>query len=196
MDKTAKTDFPIHELIAERWSPRAFDERAVSAETLGTLLEAARWAPSCFNEQPWSFIVATRDDAEEFDKLLGCLVEANRAWARNAPVLMLSVAARNFERNGKPNRHAVHDVGLAVGTLTLQATALGLGVHQMAGILPDHAKEVYRIPEEHEVVAGIAIGYRGDPGSLPDALRERELAARSRKPASEFTFRSMWGRSG
>ena len=133
MPKVAETRYPIHELLRERWSPRAFADRMVEPEKLRSLLEAARWAPSSSNEQPWSFIVATKEHAGEYERLLSCLVEGNVRWAQHAPVLMLSVATLVFERNQKPNRHAFHDVGLAVENLIIQGTALGLFVHQMAG---------------------------------------------------------------
>ena len=193
MNKRAETEYPVQELIAKRWSPRAMQERPVPHETLLSLLEAARWAPSCFNAQPWSFLVATQDQGEEFERMAGCLVEGNRGWARRAPVLMLTVTRLTFEHNGKPNRHAWHDIGLAVGNLSLEATARGLFLHQMAGIDRDKARETYGIPEGHEAVTGIAIGYRADPEVLPDALRERELMPRSRKPLADFTFTGKWG---
>ena len=193
MQKLAETRYPIHELLRERWSPRAFADRMVEPEKLRSLLEAARWAPSSFNEQPWSFIVATKQHPGEYERLLSCLVEGNVRWAQHAPVLMLSVAKLAFERNQKPNRHAFHDVGLAVENLVIQATALGLAVHQMAGFHVDRAREVYGIPEGHEPVAAMAIGYLDDPGRLPDDLREREVAPRIRKPLESFVFSGQWG---
>jgi nitroreductase len=193
MEKPAPTDVPIHDLLKRRWSPRAFADRPVEPETLRRLLEAARWAPSSFNEQPWAFIVATKDRPDEHAKLLGCLIEFNRSWANAAPALMLTVARQNFVKNGQPNRHAFHDVGLAIADLTVQATAEGLLVHQMAGILPDVARTTYGIPSDWEAVAGVAIGYPGDPATLSDALRERELAPRTRKPLNEFVFAGSWG---
>ena len=195
MQKLAETRYPIHELLRERWSPRAFADRIVEPEKLRSLLEAARWAPSSFNEQPWSFIVATKEHPGEYERLLSCLVEGNVRWAQHAPVLMLSVAKLAFERNQKPNRHAFHDVGLAVENMVIQATALGLAVHQMAGFHADRAREVYGIPEGHEPVAAMAIGYLDDPGRLPDDLREREVAPRIRKPLESFVFSGQWGQS-
>ena len=195
MEKPAKTQYPIHDLLRRRWSPRAFSDRRVDPAIMRSLLEAARWAPSSYNEQPWSFIVATRDDPVEFGRLLSCLVEGNIQWAQHAPVLMVSVARLYFEDDGKPNRHAFHDVGLAVANLIVQATALGLVVHQMAGIFPDKIRELYGIPEGYEAVAGIALGYPGDPQSLPEELRKRELAPRERKPLTEFVFSGRWGRT-
>ena len=195
MEKPAETQYPIHDLLRRRWSPRAFSDRRVDPAIMRSLLEAARWAPSSYNEQPWSFIVATRDDPVEFGRLLSCLVEGNIQWAQHAPVLMVSVARLYFEDDGKPNRHAFHDVGLAVANLIVQATALGLVVHQMAGIFPDKIRELYGIPEGYEAVAGIALGYPGDPQSLPEELRKRELAPRERKPLTEFVFSGRWGRT-
>ena len=195
MEKPAETQYPIHDLLRRRWSPRAFSDRRVDPAIMRSLLEAARWAPSSYNEQPWSFIVATKDDPVEFGRLLSCLVEGNIQWAQHAPVLMVSVARLYFEDDGKPNRHAFHDVGLAVANLIVQATALGLVVHQMAGIFPDKIRELYGIPEGYEAVAGIALGYPGDPQSLPEELRKRELAPRERKPLTEFVFSGRWGRT-
>jgi len=139
--------------------------------------------------------VATKDDPAEFSRLLSCLVEGNIQWAQHAPVLMVSVARLSFEDDGKPNRHAFHDVGLAVANLIVQATALGLVVHQMAGIFPDKIRELYGIPEGYEAVAGIALGYPGDPEILPERLRQRELAPRSRKPIQDFVFAGRWGQT-
>ncbi len=194
MKKLAETRYPIHDLLRKRWSPRAFSSRPVEPDKLRSLWEAARWAPSSYNEQPWSFIVATKEDEAEYAQLLSCLVEGNIQWAQHAPVLMVSVARLSFEEDGKPNRHAFHDVGQAVANLIVQATALGLVVHQMAGIFPDKIRELYGIPEGYEAVAGIALGYPGDPEILPERLRQRELAPRSRKPIQDFVFAGRWGR--
>ncbi len=119
MENLAALDHPVHSLIERRWSPYAFADKPVDPADLHSLLEAARWAPSSFNEQPWRFIVATRDDPEIFQRLLDCLAPANQEWAGKVPVLMLSVAALRFAKNGKPNRHALHDVGLASAMLAL-----------------------------------------------------------------------------
>jgi len=194
MDKPADTQHPIHDLLARRWSPRAFADRPVAPDVLRSLWEAARWAPSSANEQPWNFLVATRDDPQEFGRMLECLVEGNQIWAKQAPVLMVSVAAR-LDRDNDPNAHAWYDVGQAVADLSVQATALGLFVHQMAGILPDKIRELYQIPDSHEPVTGIALGYPGTPEQLPDKLRQRELASRTRKPVGEFVFSGRWGQA-
>jgi nitroreductase len=191
--KKAATDCPINNLLTERWSPYAFDDRAISEKDLQSLFEAARWAPSSYNEQPWNYIVATKADPEEFQRLLSCLVEGNQAWAKNAPVLALGVVSLKFARNGQDNRAAVHDLGLASASLTLEATARGLRVHQMIGILPDKAREVYQIPQGYEAWTGLAIGYPGDPKQLPAQLAERDAAKRARKPVREFVFGGKWG---
>jgi nitroreductase len=193
LKKPAETSAPIHEIISHRWSPRAFEARPVERGKLRSLFEAARWAASSYNGQPWYFIVATKDDAANFKKVLDTFVEFNQGWAKNAPVVAISVAAKKFAHNQEPNRHAFHDVGQASANLALQAHELGLEVHQMAGILPDKARELFHIPEDYEAVAGIAIGYPGDPATLPDQLKERELAKRERKPLSSFVFTGKWG---
>lgn len=193
MERVAETRRPIHELLARRWSPYVFSERAVAPEILVSLLEAARWAPSSYNEQPWAFIVATKENPPEFERLLSCLVPGNQEWARNAPVLMLSVAKLNFDRGGRVNPHAWHDVGLAAMSLVVEAMARDLYVHQMAGILPERARELYSIPEGWDAVAGIAIGYHGDSSAVSEKLRQRDSAPRSRKPLEQMVFSGKWG---
>ncbi|MEE8124228.1 MAG: nitroreductase family protein [Nitrospirales bacterium] len=195
MNKSANTHFPIHALLKQRWSPRAFADRPVEKEKLQRLFEAARWAPSCFNEQPWVFILTTKANQEEYDNLLSCLVEGNRIWAQHAPLLLLTVAKMHFDHNGELNRHAFHDIGLAIGNLLIQATAMDLVLHQMAGILPDRIRELYALPQGFEPVTGIAIGYQGDAKSLPEPFKERELTPRSRKAVKEWVFSGTWGRT-
>ena len=194
MKKPAPAEYPIHELIRDRWSPRAFQARPVELGKLLSILEAARWAPSSSNEQPWSFLVARAEEKEEFEKMLGCLVEGNRVWAKGAPVLIITVAKRSFSNNGKPNRGAVHDVGLASESLTLQAVALGLATHGMAGIEREKIHDVYGLPEDCEAVAAWAVGYPGEPSMLEGALREREEAPRERKELKEFVFTGRFGK--
>jgi nitroreductase len=193
MHKPAPSDFPVHQLIIDRWSPRAFSERPVPPDVLRSLFEAARWAPSSNNEQPWAYIVATRDDHENFAKVLSVLVEFNASWAKSAPMLALAVAELNFAKNNAPNRNAQYDTGAATALLSVEATARGLAVHQMAGFDPAKAREVFTIPAGWEAIAAIAIGYPGDPNSLPQALKDRELAPRTRKPLSEFVMAGHWG---
>ena len=196
MDRAARTDHPVVDLIERRWSPRAFAEKPVEREKLLSVLEAARWASSSNNRQPWRFIVAQKGE-EGFRKLLGCLREGNVSWAQHASVLILSVAETEFPARGnKPareNRHALHDVGAGVNNLILQATALDLYVHQMAGFYPEKAVNAFQIPETFEPVAVLALGYLGNPENLPDALRERELAERTRKPLDELVFGERFG---
>jgi nitroreductase len=190
--RPAPADAPIHQLISHRWSPRAFEDRPIETEKLRTLFEAARWAASSYNGQPWFFIVAEKSDKQNYQRVLDSFVEFNQGWAKNAPVVALSVARLNFD-DGRPNRHALHDVGQASAYLALQAVELGLQIHQMAGIDPEKAREIFNIPQGYEAVAGIAIGYPGDPSSLSGQLKEREHAPRSRKPADSFVFTGKWG---
>jgi nitroreductase len=194
MHKRAPTDFPAHDLITERWSPRAFSDKPVAADVLQSLFEAARWAPSSSNEQPWAYIVATKDDPENFAKLLSVLVPFNVTWAQHAPVLALAVAELSFAENGTPNRNAQYDVGAASAWLTVEATSRGLFVHQMAGYDHDKARQVFDIPAGWEPITAMAIGYPGDPESLPQPLRDREVAPRTRKPISEFVMSGGWGK--
>ena len=191
-ERSLEVEAPVHDLIARRRSPRAFDSgRPVSRSAIRSLLEAARLAPSCFNEQPWRFLVFDGEDPGSLEQARGCLVEGN-AWARAAPVLLLSVAAERWARDGSPNRHAQHDVGLASGNLAIEATDMGIGVHFMAGFDADRARSLFRIPEGFTPMAMIAVGYPGDPKRLPPRLRERELAPRKRKAISEIAFASRW----
>jgi nitroreductase len=191
--KRATPDHPIQELLVRRWSPYAFADRPVAADDLRSLFEAARWAASSYNEQPWRYIVATKASPDDFARLLSCLVDGNQPWAKAAPVLALGCTSLNFALNGRPNAAAVHDLGLASGSLTLEATARGLHVHQMIGILPDRARELYRIPDDVRPLTGLAIGYLGDPNALPEKYRERDLAPRTRKALREFVFAGTWG---
>lgn len=192
MEKPAETQYPIHDVLRRRWSPRAYSEQMVEMEKLKSLFEAARWAPSSNNEQPWHFIVGTKADPPAHDRLVACLKEGNRKWAFRAPVLILSVARLNFEDEGTPNRHAWHDTGMAALSLCLQATALGLIAHQMAGFEIEKARTDLGLPDGHEPVAMIAVGYPGDAAELPEYLRERELKPRERKPVTEFVSHGTW----
>ncbi|MEH2297646.1 MAG: nitroreductase family protein [Nostoc sp.] len=192
LENLAETQYTVHDLIRGRWSPRAFSNRTVERDKLLSLLEASRWAASSYNEQPWSLIVATQDQPSEYARLLSCLVEFNQSWAQSAPVLMLSVAKLHFDRNGKENRHAFHDVGAAASNLATQAIALDLFVHQMAGFDAQKARTQFSIPDGYEPVAMIAIGYLGHPQTLPEALQAQELAPRTRKALTEFVFTGAW----
>ena len=193
--KNATTDHPILKLLAERWSPYGFEDHPVPEADLRSLFEAARWAASSYNEQPWNYLVATKENPVEFERMLGCLVEANQTWAKSAPVLVLGVVSLQFAKNKQDNRAAVHDLGLAAGNLVMEATARGLSVHQMIGILPDKARDVYHIPEHFEAWTAMAIGYAADPARMAEALKERDLTPRQRKRLSKFVFTGQWGKS-
>jgi len=194
-DEQRICEYPIHPLIAGRRSIRAFASTSVEPETLATLMEAARWAPSSMNEQPWSFIVATKANKSDFDRLLGCLVEFNVQWAQQAPVLLLSVAKLTFESTGEPNRHAFHDVGQAIANLTFQAKVSGMVVHQIAGFDIEKARREFSIPQNYEPVAAAAIGYAGNSADLPEKLRKKDESPRKRKPLTNFVFEGGWGHS-
>lgn len=189
---TTENKIAVHNLIEKRWSPRAFTGTAVGEEQLEALFEAARWAPSAMNEQPWRYIYATQDDPEAYERLLNCLVEANQVWAKNAPVLFLSVAKTTYDFNGNVNGHAWHDVGMATANLVLQATDLDLHVHLMGGFSADKARVALGIPDGYDPVAMGAIGYVGDPEALPEHLKARELAPRQRKPLQDIVFNGTW----
>lgn len=180
-----RSDLELHPVINERYSPRAFSERDVSDAELDLVLEAARWAPSSMNEQPWRFLVARRG-GKGHAELLASLNPSNQIWASKAPVLILNMVRRTLSRNGQVNFHARHDLGLALSQLTAQATALGMGLHQMAGFHADVARLAFGIPEDLDLVSIIALGFPGDPDQLPEALRERELHRSVRKPLSEL----------
>lgn len=192
MNKPANNEYPIHDTLRQRWSPCAFDSRPVEPDKLRSLFEAARWAASSFNEQPWRFIVATQEQRSDFDRLLACLMDVNQAWAKDAFVLVITAAKLFFDHNKKPNRVAIHDLGLAVGNLTVQATDMGLVLHQMGGIHLDLAREKLSIPAGFDPVTAIAIGYPGDPMRLPGPVRTRELEPRKRHPQSAFVFGGTW----
>jgi nitroreductase len=193
IEKPATTETPIHELIGKRWSSRAFSDQTVEASKIRSVLEAARWAPSSRNEQPWAFVIATRDDPENFDVLAGTLVESNRAWAHKAPVLIMTLAHTTLERDGSPNRLGLHDLGLATSNLVTQATSVGLATHQMGAFDVEAARKLFHIPAGWEPISVIAMGYPGEAEALPEAYRERELAPRRRKPLEEFVFTGDWG---
>ncbi len=190
MEKVAPALHPINPLITRRWSPRAFDpDRPVDLKTLGILFEAARWAPSLGNLQPWRFIVGVNFDGCHQD-VLSMLGDKNQTWTKNAPVLFIAVA--NLTKNGDVNSHALHDMGLALENLFLQATDLSLCCHYMASFSSDKARLVFRIPDNFQPITAGALGYPGDINLLPEDLRERELRLRVRKPLRELVFTSTW----
>ncbi|OIP14689.1 MAG: nitroreductase [Betaproteobacteria bacterium CG2_30_59_46] len=193
--KTASTQVDVHDIIARRWSCRAFDaSKPVSREQIIALLEAARWAPSCFGDEPWRFIVWDRNsDEAAWQKAFGCLGEWNQNWVKNAPVLLLSTAYSLFRKNGTPNRWGQHDTGAASENLCLQAVASGLMAHQMGGFDEEKTRLAFNIPKEFALMAMIAVGYQGEPEVLNDELKELELADRSRTLLGVHFFEGDWG---
>ena len=186
---------PVLDAVAERWSPRAFADTPVDKEVLLSLFEAARWAASSYNEQPWRFIVAFKEDSAAYTKLLSCLRDSNQSWAKSAPILMLSLAKTTFSNTDGTNNHARHDLGAAVAQLTLEATSRDLYLHQMAGIHPDKARGLYEVSDDYDVVAAIALGYLGELEQLPEDLQKKELRERERKPLEELVFEEKFGES-
>ena len=186
-----EVEHPVLDVIRSRWSPAVYSTQPVEPEKLLSILEAARWAPSSNNAQPWSFLVARKEEPEEFARMLSCLVAGNVVWAQHVPVLMISVAKLHFD-NGNTNRHAFHDTGIATGLLMLQAAALGIQAHGMAGFDAAKAREMYGIPESHEAVAAIGLGYPGDPENAPEDLRKRNQR-RPRRTLNQFVFGGRWG---
>lgn len=192
IDKHADTHPNVHELIRNRWSPRAFSSREVSNENLRIILEAARWAASSYNEQPWRFFIAQKSDPAAHAHFIDVLAPANQIWAKSAPVLIIMAAKRTFSHNGSPNYYGLHDAGQALAYLMLQATALGLHTHAMAGFDREKARKEIGIPDEYDLGAAVALGYWGDPDQLPEQTRKSELAKRTRKPLNEIAFGSHW----
>lgn len=180
-----KPDYPVEPLIYQRWSPRSLSGEPITEQEMMTLFEAARWAPSTYNEQEWRFIYARRD-TPQWEKVFGLLVEANQAWCKNAAMLAVIVASKNFQKNGKPNPVYQFDCGNAFENLALQGSAMGLVVHGMSGFDYEKAKTELGLPEEgYEVIAMFAVGRPGDPAELPEKMREMENPS-GRKPVKEF----------
>lgn len=192
MEKPAVVAHPIELLVQRRWSPRAFDPRPVGREVLLRLFEAARWAPSSYNEQPWRYIMVTQENPERLKEAQSVLSPGN-AWATKAPVLVCTIAQLAFGRNNKPNRHAFHDVGAASENLLLQATALGLFGHQMAGFDVEKARVVFQVPDGYEPVAMMALGYPADLETLTEEQRAHEQRPRVRRFIEEFVFDGRFG---
>jgi nitroreductase len=195
MKKTAITQVPVNDTIANRWSGRAYDaSRAVSREQIIALLEAARWAPSCYGDQPWRFIVWDKNhDATAWQQAFDCLASGNQGWVINAPVLMLTIAGTLFAHNGTPNRWGQYDTGAAAENLCLQAASMGLMAHQMGGFDADKARAAFAIPTEYTPMAMLAVGYQADIASLNGEVLERETAPRKRRELGELFFNGSWG---
>ncbi|MCB2409785.1 nitroreductase family protein [Hymenobacter lucidus] len=188
--KTAPTTYPVHELIRQRWSPRSFTSQPVAPETLGQVFEAASWAASAMNEQPWRYIYAHRTDTENFQKMVDVLMPGNQPWAKNAAVLVLSLAKNQYD-NGTPNGAALHDLGLANGNLILEATALGLHGHFMGGFDRDKAKQTFQLPDSLQPAVMIALGYQGEAEQLEEPFLSREKAPRQRKSVADIAFEAQ-----
>lgn len=195
ISKPAITSEKIHDIIQNRWSPRAFDaSKPIADDTVQALLEAARWAPSCMNEQPWRFLVCNKASHETaWQDLLGCLAEKNQQWACNAPVLLLAVAMNNFNQNQKPNRWAAYDTGAASLNICLQATAMGLVTHQMGGFDAEQCKQHFNLPADSSPMSVIAVGYQAEAEHLNEEFKQRELAERSRAELTERFYFGGWG---
>jgi nitroreductase len=195
-ERKAITSVPIHDLLARRWSPRAFDaNRPVTRKQLVTVLEAGRWAPSCNGDEPWRYLVWDRTrDPEGWQKAFDCLSDSNKKWVKNVPLLMLSCAGSIFGATGKPNRWTQHDTGAASVSMALQAVALGLIIHQMGGYDAEKARAAFAIPAEYTPMAMIALGYQTEPDVLDEETKAKELRPRARKPVTERFFEGGWGK--
>ncbi len=191
--KHAVTDLPVEDLILRRWSPRSFADTPVSEESLRTIFTAAGWAASSYNEQPWRFVVGRKGD-ETWTKIFDALTPPNQAWAKAAPILYAAFAKRNFSHNGSLNAVATHDVGAACATLSLQAMALGLHTHGMAGFDPQKLRDAFQVPDGFEPVSCWALGYLGDADALPENYRKMELQPRTRKPLNDYVYKA-WEQS-
>jgi nitroreductase len=194
--KVANRPAGLHPLLRERWSPRAFSDRLIDPAAIKRLFQAAQWAMSCFNGQPWRYVYATQDDPAAFERVLATLAPGNQTWASSAPLLAIAIGRTHFEHNSEPNKWSLYDTGAATALLTVQAQAEGLHVHQMGGFDPAKACETLNIPEGYTPISAFAVGYAGDPATLPDALREREAQPGQRKILSEIAFKGLWGQAG
>jgi nitroreductase len=194
MQKPAITLVPINETIAKRWSGRAFNAlQPVSHEQVIALLEAARWAPSCFGDQPWRFLVWDKNgDEQSWQQAFDCLVPGNQAWVKDAPILMLVCADTLFNHNQQPNRWAQYDTGAAAENVCLQAESLGLMAHQMGGFNADKARETFAIPEQYVLMAMLCVGYPADIITVTGEALVRETTVRSRRPINELFFKNKW----
>jgi nitroreductase len=188
MQKSAEFASPVLDVIQQRRSRRAYGTRMVEHEKIRSLFEAARWAPSSLNEQPWFYIYATNDQESLWKNIFATLKEGNKVWARHAPLLILSLARKNFIRFDSPNPSAKYDLGAANAFLSLQAAHLGLNVHQMAGFDVQTAIKNLGIPDIYEPVIIMAIGYPGNVDTLPENLKAREFAPRERYVEQEFVM--------
>ncbi|MGF1636730.1 MAG: nitroreductase family protein [Cyclobacteriaceae bacterium] len=191
-NKTAQVKHSIHPVIANRWSPRAFSDQSISKRQINTLLEAASWASSSYNEQPWRFVIGVKGEGNAWENLLSCLNEWNQRWAKTAPLLIIAFAKKKFSHNDAENKHYLFDTGQAMTTLSFQATVDGLFVHQMAGFSKTKAREIFNVPEDFDPVVAAAVGYLGDPLDLDEEFHKPEFATRTRKSIEEIAFVGDW----
>lgn len=194
--RRAVTSVAIDDLLARRWSPRAFDAgKTLSRGQIAALIEAARWAPSCNGDEPWRYLVWDRTrDPVGWQKAFDCLSENNQKWVKNVPLLMLACAGSIFAHNGKPNRWTQHDTGAANLSIALQAVSLGLAAHQMGGFDAEKVRAAFAIPPEFTPMSMIAVGYQASPGVLDEETKAKELRARARKPLEERFYEGRWGK--
>ncbi len=193
MIKKAKTKHKVIETIKNRWSPRSFSDKLIDNESISSLFEAASWAASAFNEQPWRFIYATKDNSKVYNQILGCLIEWNQNWAKSAPLLILAIAKLNFTHNNEPNRTAFYDLGQAIGQMGLQASSMGLFIHQMSGFDHNKAEKEFNIPDGFTAVSVLAVGYLGNTKNLDETLKKMEETARTRNKLDDFVFTGNFG---
>lgn len=195
MDTTSNTAFPIDKRLARRWSPYVFSTQPVPRDALRSVFEAARWAPSSFNEQPWRFIVGLRDDGNTHSKIVECLAQGNQTWAEQAPVLIIGVYQYHFTESGQHNKAAPHDLGLASAQMVIEAGRHELFAHMMIGLDPSRARELFEIPDHAEAYIGMAIGYHDRGDNADPKLREREQKTKGRIPQQAFVFSDHFGQS-
>jgi nitroreductase len=186
MEKYATTDLSLHPLIKKRWSPRAFSLQTIEKEKLERMIEAARWSPSCYNEQPWRFIIGIKGQNSIYDKIFSTLAEGNQSWAKRVPCLLLLLAKKTFTHNGKRNRWSEYDCGQAAAHLSIQAMEESIYVHQMAGFDKMKATQLFAIQDDFTPVVVIAAGYQGDVNELPEDLKKMELSPRKRLPVNDL----------
>ncbi|MCF6766688.1 nitroreductase family protein [Thiotrichales bacterium 19S3-7] len=189
--KKAETSTPVHELLENRWSPYVFSNKPITNDDLKAIFEAARWAPSSYNDQPWRYLLATQDQIETYQNIFSCLVEGNQAWAKNAYALAIGIIVKNLSVNDQPNRAALHDLGAASMSLTIEAARRGISVHQMIGIIPDKVRTTFNLPDTVEAYTALAVGYLGNESDYQNAetfLKDRDQTERNRKSIEQIVF--------
>lgn len=189
MIKIPSTKYPVIDVIKNRWSNRAFKKEAISENEIATLFEAASWAPSCNNEQPWQYFYAQKSNSELFNAMVDCLLTGNSIWAKEADIIIATIARKTFDATGKPNEWASYDLGAANYGLLLQAQTMNIYGHQMAGFKPEQARKVLNLSDNQEIMSFIVLGYLGDASSLEEPFKSRELTPRSRKSVEEIAFK-------